>query len=144
MKHIKAYKLFESVENDINKFQEIFYEIEDIGFNVIIKYSKTNRISIIPDANKNEILNRQEISRFIQPPMEQIYVVITKNGPFNFSDIKETLLFAESYCVELGYKFEWILWYETHNSNTTYSGNINNVPDRVVRVAAFFSKIKEI
>jgi len=125
VKYLKTYKLFENQEN-INSdiFKELFTEIKDEGFNLKVKESSTIKI----DFSKSPIINSGEI-RIGDEQIKTIDVIIDKNirKGFLIDDIKENLLFVESYAKhELGLELNYI--YVSKTSNYTYYKSVEYLP----------------
>ena len=94
---MKYMKLFESKEDDgiIDAFKMCFQELEDKGFEVKIRQIL---VSWYADFSKDTIIKRHNKLSPDQPKIPYVRVDIYKNRKcFNILDVKEYLLFTESY-----------------------------------------------
>ena len=96
MKHIKAYKVFESTETKvfdqsvIDECKDILLELEDAGFKTNISSYFSSGVSIGKEHNKNWI---------------QFY--LSRKEEFDYSDIEDVVERLKSYLSEFGLKIEW-------------------------------------
>jgi len=111
MRYLKSYKLFEGVDvKDIESFKELFYNFKDDGFDISISENNTQRV----DFSEKDSLTSFEISDYKPGKTIVITTIDVKvNRPnfksFNIDEVKENLLFAQSYAKdELGLKIEYI------------------------------------
>jgi hypothetical protein len=142
MKHIKTYKLFESFnEDDFQWFKDLFQELKDEGFRLVIKESSTMRL----DFSKSDVIDihymeetpgkPQEIIKTIDVKIEKRVIAQDNTrffGPtlkeFNINEIKETLRFAESFAKdELGLEIEYI--YTMRIPRYLYYSSVDALPD---------------
>ena len=91
MKHIKTYQIFENIDTIINDFRDILLELSDDRFNIQVKkgnhhaYSKSIEITISKDGGDFDFWTERNIITFCE---------LT---PFNFGEVKESLLRLLSY-----------------------------------------------
>jgi len=111
MRYLKSYRLFEGVDvKDIESFKELFYNFKDDGFDISISENNTQRV----DFSEKDSLTSFEISDYKPGKTIVITTIDVKvNRPnfksFNIDEVKENLLFAQSYAKdELGLKIEYI------------------------------------
>ena len=112
MKYLKEYKLFENREgNNLNLFDDLFTDLKDDGFNLRVEEST----SVDIDFSKSGIINSAElIFSDRNKTIKTIDVSISyrresKKFRFLIDDIKENLLFVESYAKnELGLELAYI------------------------------------
>jgi hypothetical protein len=111
MKYLKSYKLFEEVDvKDIESFKELFYNFKDDGFDISITENNTQRV----DFSKKDSLTSFEIPDY--KPGKTIVITTTDvkvSRPnfksFDIDEVKENLLFAQSYAKdELDLRIEYI------------------------------------
>jgi len=111
MKHLKDYKLFEGVDvKDIESFKELFYNFKDDGFDISITENNTQRV----DFSEKDSLTSFEIPDY--KPGKTIVITTTDvkvSRPnfksFDIDEVKENLLFAQSYAKdELDLRIEYI------------------------------------
>lgn len=136
MKHLKTYKLFES--DNFDWFKELFINLEDDGFGVTIKESKSTEI----DFSKSKVVDSHDLLRRKPHPIyskvvNTIDVKVEKRviedgqltlRTFNIDEIKETLEFAESYAKEeLGLQIEYI--YIMRVPRYLYFSSIDDLPN---------------
>lgn len=120
MKHLKSYKLFESIDSILNDFQDILLELSDDNFNVSVKksvhhvYSKCIEITISIGGGDFDFWTERNIITFCE---------LT---PFNFGDVKESLLRLLSYAESEGwhdYNFDIVTSEKLHNCLDSKSFN---------------------
>jgi len=111
MRYLKSYKLFEGVDvKDIESFKELFYNFKDDGFDISISENNTQRV----DFSKKDSLTSFEIPDY--KPGKTIVITTTDvkvSRPnfksFDIDEVKENLLFAQSYAKdELDLRIEYI------------------------------------
>jgi len=111
MRYLKSYKLFEEVDvKDIESFKELFYNFKDDGFDISISENNTQRV----DFSKKDSLTSFEIPDY--KPGKTIVITTTDvkvSRPnfksFDIDEVKENLLFAQSYAKdELDLRIEYI------------------------------------
>lgn len=121
MKHLKTYKLFES--QDFTWFKDLFLELKHEGFNVSVQESNTAKIDfsesgvigsqeLFIQSRQREMLRRGEHIKTIDVRVDK-RVLDEAGHPtlkrFLIDEIKENLLFAESYAKdELGLEINYI------------------------------------
>lgn len=119
MKHLKSYKIFESIEEEISDIKDIFLDLEDNDFSI-------------------------HISKFSTGEGFSVSMVYPNNGPvldFKLSDVVDCVKRANEYMSSLGYVISY--------ANTTAKGgsmipdNINdwNLDLRVLYLAIFYNKL---
>jgi hypothetical protein len=115
MKHLKSYKLFES--KDYSQFYELFQELQDEGFRITVNESNTRKLdfskSDVIDIHYMEETGTPEIIKTTDVKIEKRIVDDTHVGPtlkeFNVDEIKENLIFVESFAKEqFGLEIEYI------------------------------------
>ena len=133
MRYLKSYKLFEGVDvKDIESFKELFYSFKDDGFDISISENNTQRV----DFSKKDSLTSFEIPDY--KPGKTIVVTtidVKVSRPnfksFNIDEVKENLLFAQSYAKnELGLKIEYI--YIVENRKYRYYKSIDVLPSNIM------------
>jgi len=111
MRYLKSYKLFEEVDvKDIESFKELFYNFKDDGFDISITENNTQRV----DFSEKDSLTSFEIPDY--KPGKTIVITTTDvkvSRPnfksFDIDEVKENLLFAQSYAKdELDLRIEYI------------------------------------
>lgn len=131
MKHLKTYKLFES--QDFSWFRDLFLELKHDGFNVSVKESNTQKMdfSRLDSFNSWDLQTKNYAIKTIDVKVEKR--IIDEAGQptlrsFNIDEIKETLLFAESYAKgELGLELEYI--FVIRIPSYTYYKSVNVLPE---------------
>ena len=116
MKHLKTYKLFES--QNFDWFRDLFQELKDEGFHVSVKESTTQKMdfSEFDNFSTHNLRTKDGTVRTIDVKVEKRVSAQDNTeffGPslkrFKIDEIKETLLFAESYAKdEIGLELEYI------------------------------------
>ena len=116
MKHLKTYKLFES--QNFDWFRDLFQELKDEGFQISVKESTTQKMdfSEFDNFSTHNLRTKDGTVRTIDVKVEKRVSAQDNTeffGPslkrFKIDEIKETLLFAESYAKdELGLELEYI------------------------------------
>ena len=112
MKHLKTYKLFES--QNFDWFRDLFQELKDEGFHVSVKESTTQNMdfSEFDCFSVHDMRTKDGTTKTIDIKVEKR--IIDEAGQltlkrFKIDEIKETLLFAESFAKgELGLELEYI------------------------------------
>lgn len=103
MKYLNLYESYIKSDHNISDLDElipeldvIFYELEDVGFDVFLSSTKTKNIDFSdgPISTTYNKLNDTDI-QCIE------LMIVMRDDAFNISDIKENLLFAESYMVDV-------------------------------------------
>lgn len=131
MKHLKTYKLFES--QDFSWFRDLFLELKHDGFNVSVKESNTQKMdfSRLDSFSSWDLQTKNYAIKTIDVKVEKR--IIDEAGQptlrsFNIDEIKETLLFAESYAKgELGLELEYI--FVIRIPSYTYYKSVNVLPE---------------
>jgi hypothetical protein len=135
MRYLKSYKLFEEVDvKDIESFKELFYNFKDDGFDISISENNTQRV----DFSKKDSLTSFEIPDY--KPGKTIEIITTDvkvSRPnfksFNIDEIKENLLFAQSYAKdELGLKIEYIYIVRNWMREYIYYKSIDVLPSNIM------------
>ena len=116
MKHLKTYKLFES--QNFDWFRDLFQELKDEGFHISVKESTTQKMdfSEFDNFSTHNLRTKDGTVRTIDVKVEKKVSAQDNTeffGPslkrFKIDEIKETLLFAESYAKdEIGLELEYI------------------------------------
>ncbi len=112
MKHLITYKLFESQNFDL--FRDLFQELKDEGFDISVKESTTQKLdfSELDSFSSHNLRTKDGTIKTIDVKVEKRFIDEAGQlnvGKFNIEEIKETLLFAESYAKdELGLELEYI------------------------------------
>lgn len=131
MRYLKSYKLFEGVDvKDIESFKELFYNFSDDGFEVETKTSSAQKL----DFSKKDSLTSFELPDYKPGKTIVISTIDVKvSGPnfkFNIDEVKENLLFAQSYAKnELGLKIGYI--YIVRNWKYIYYKSIDVLPSNI-------------
>lgn len=111
MRNIIPYKLFEANSSDIKRYlKDIFLELEDVGFNIYVKYE-------IPSSPYDEDGIYQVVIYKTENPWLSSP---NKSDRFRIEDVRETILSAKSYMEECGYRMIFIETYEVkwpHNGS---------------------------
>jgi hypothetical protein len=131
MKYLKAYKLFES--QDFSWFRDLFLELKHDGFNVSVKESTTQKLdfSRLDSFGSWDLQTKNYAIKTIDVKVEKR--ILDEAGQptlksFNIDEIKETLLFAESYAKgELGLELEYI--FVIRIPSYTYYKSVDVLPD---------------
>ncbi len=131
MKHLKTYKLFES--QNFDWFRDLFQELKDEGFHISVKESTTQKMdfSELDFFTSHNLRTKDGTIKTIDVKVEKR--IIDEAGQlnlkeFNIDEIKETLLFAESYAKgELGLELEYI--YTMRVPRYTYYKSADVLPD---------------
>ena len=132
MKYLKTYnKLFES--GDFSWFRDLFLELKHDGFNVSVKESTTQKLdfSRLDSFGSWDLQTKNQTIKTIDVKVDKR--IIDEEGhpnlrSFNIDEIKETLLFAESYAKgELGLELEYI--YVVRIPSYTYYKSVDVLPD---------------
>ena len=133
MRYLKSYKLFEGVDvKDIESFKELFYNFSDDGFEVETKTSSAQKL----DFSKKDSLTSFEIPDYKPGKTIVITTIDVKVSrpnfkSFNIDEVKEKLLFAQSYAKdELGLKIEYI--YIVRNWVYIYYKSIDVLPSNIM------------
>ena len=133
MRYLKSYKLFEGVDvKDIESFKELFYNFSDDGFEVETKTSSAQKL----DFSKKDSLTSFEIPDYKPGKTIVITTIDVKVSrpnfkSFNIDEVKEKLLFAQSYAKdELGLKIEYI--YIVRNWEYIYYKSIDVLPSNIM------------
>jgi hypothetical protein len=133
MRYLKSYKLFEEVDvKDIESFKELFYNFKDDGFDISITENNTQRV----DFSEKDSLTSFEIPDYKPGKTIVITTIDVKvclaagNAPnfksFDIDEVKENLLFAQSYAKdELGLKIEYIYIVTPNVKRARYVGDRN-------------------
>lgn len=133
MRYLKSYKLFEGADvKDVESFKELFYNFSDDGFGVKIEPNRWNQKL---DFSKKDSLTSFEIPdyHFGSDVNNSCDVVVNRPSfeEFNIDEIKENLLFAQSYAKdELGLKIEYI--YIASNRQYIYYKSIDVLPSNIM------------
>ena len=139
MRYLKSYKLFESVikDKDTQSFKELFYCFKDDGFDVDISHSRTQKLDFsTPFSGEKDSLSSFEVPDYKPGKtvvISTIDVRVRRPGEkeFNIDEIKENLLFVQSYVSEeLGLKIEYI--YVVENRKYRYYKSINVLPSNIM------------
>lgn len=131
MKHLKTYKLFES--QNFDWFRDLFQELKDEGFHISVKESTAQKMdfSELDSFNTWDLRTKDGVIKTIDVKVEKR--IIDEAGQltlkdFNIDEIKENLLFAESYAKgELGLELEYI--YTMRVPVYTYYKSVDVLPD---------------
>ena len=132
MKYLKTYnKLFES--GDFSWFRDLFLELKHDGFNVSVKESTTQKMdfSRLDSFVSWDLQTKNYNIKTIDVKVDKR--IIDEDGqstlrPFNIDEIKETLLFAESYAKgELGLELVYV--YVVKIPSYTYYKSVDVLPD---------------
>lgn len=132
MKYLKTYnKLFES--GDFSWFRDLFLELKHDGFNVSVKESTTQKMdfSRLDSFGSWDLQTKNYNIKTIDVKVDKR--IIDEDGqstlrPFNIDEIKETLLFAESYAKgELGLELVYV--YVVKIPSYTYYKSVDVLPD---------------
>jgi len=132
MKYLKSYKLFEGVDvKDIESFKELFYNFKDDGFDISISENNTQRV----DFSEKDSLTSFEIPDYKPGKTIVITTIDVKVNrhfkSFNIDEVKENLLFAQSYAKdELGLKIEYI--YIVKDNQYIYYKSIDVLPSNIM------------
>ena len=117
MKHIKTYKLFESIDTIINDFKDILLELSDENFSVRVKegdhhaYSKCVDIVISKDGGNFDFWTERNIGELT---------------PFTFGEVKEYLIRVLEYAMSErwhDYNFDIVTTEQLHNCLDSKSFN---------------------
>ena len=145
MKHLKTYKLFES--QNFDWFRDLFQELKDEGFHISVKESTTQKMdfSELDFFSVHNLRTKDGTSKTVDVKVEKR--IIDEAGQptlreFNIDEIKETLLFAESYAKgELGLELEYI--FTMRVPKYTYYKSVEVLPDnqKIDSVTFAFRKI---
>ncbi len=133
MRYLKSYKLFEGVDvKDVESFTELFYNFSDDGFIVKIEPNRWNQKL---DFSKKDSLTSFEIPdyHFGSDVNNSCDVVVNRPSfkEFNIDEVKENLLFAQSYAKnELGLKIGYI--YIVKNNQYIYYKSIDVLPSNIM------------
>ena len=141
MKHLKTYKLFES--QDFSWFRDLFQELKDEGFHISVKESTTQKMdfSELDSFSSHNLRTKDGTIKTIDVKVEKR--IIDEAGQlnlkeFNIDEIKETLLFAESYAKgELGLELEYI--YTMRVPRYTYYKSVDVLPENQMIDSVTFS-----
>lgn len=137
MRYLKSYKLFEGVKSYLNlgqerthSFKELFCNFKDDGFDISITENNTQKL----DFSKKDSLTSFELPDYKPGKTIVISTIDVKvSGPnfkFNIDEVKENLLFAQSYAKnELGLKIEYI--YIVRNWKYIYYKSIDVLPSNI-------------
>ncbi len=134
MKHLKTYKLFET--QNFDWFRDLFQELKDGGFHISVKESTTQKMdfSELDFFTSHNLRTKDGTIKTIDVKVEKR--IIDEAGQlnlkeFNIDEIKETLLFAESYAKgELGLELEYI--YTMRVPRYTYYKSVDVLPDNQI------------
>jgi hypothetical protein len=132
MKYLKSYKLFEGVDvKDIESFKELFYNFKDDGFDISISENNTQRV----DFSEKDSLTSFEIPDYKPGKTIVITTIDVKVNrhfkSFNIDEVKENLLFVQSYAKdELGLKIEYI--YIVKDNQYIYYKSIDVLPSNIM------------
>jgi hypothetical protein len=132
MRYLKSYKLFEGVDvKDIESFKELFYNFSDDGFEVETKTSSAQKL----DFSKKDSLKSFELpykpGKTIVISTIDVKVSRPNFKSFNIDEVKENLLFAQSYAKnELGLKIGYI--YIVINNQYIYYKSIDVLPSNIM------------
>jgi hypothetical protein len=139
MKYLKSYKLFEGVDvKDIESFKDLFYNFKDDGFDISITENNTQKV----DFSEKDSLTSFEIPGY--KPGKTIVITTTDvkvSRPnfksFNIDEVKENLLFAQSYAKdELGLRIEYIFivsgWEYLKSPSYIYYKSIDVLPSNIM------------
>ena len=140
MRYLKSYKLFEGVDvKDIESFKELFYNFKDDGFEVETKTSSAQKL----DFSKKDSLTSFELTDYkpgktivistiddkVSRPNADVHNFYIRQ--FEIDEVKENLLFAQSYAKnELGLKIEYI--YIVKNNQYIYYKSIDVLPSNIM------------
>jgi len=147
MRYLKSYKLFEGVDvKDIESFKELFYNFSDDGFEVETKTSSAQKLDF---SKKDSLTTLQAKQQGANPVLVRFEIPDYKPGKtivittidvkvsrpnfksFNIDEVKEKLLFAQSYAKdELGLKIEYI--YIVRNWEYIYYKSIDVLPSNIM------------
>jgi hypothetical protein len=132
MRYLKSYKLFEEVDvKDIESFKELFYNFKDDGFDISITENNTQRV----DFSEKDSLTSFEIPDYKPGKTIVITTIDVKVNrhfkSFNIDEVKENLLFVQSYAKdELGLKIEYI--YIVKDNQYIYYKSIDVLPSNIM------------
>jgi hypothetical protein len=132
MRYLKSYKLFEEVDvKDIESFKELFYNFKDDGFDISISENNTQRV----DFSEKDSLTSFEIPDYKPGKTIVITTIDVKVNrhfkSFNIDEVKENLLFVQSYAKdELGLKIEYI--YIVKDNQYIYYKSIDVLPSNIM------------
>jgi hypothetical protein len=133
MRYLKSYKLFEEVDvKDIESFKELFYNFKDDGFDISISENNTQRV----DFSEKDSLTSFELPDYKPGKTIVISTIDVKVSrpnfkSFNIDEVKENLLFAQSYAKnELGLKIEYI--YIVKDNQYIYYKSIDVLPSNIM------------
>ena len=133
MRYLKSYKLFEGVDvKDIESFKELFYNFKDDGFDISISENNTQRV----DFSEKDSLTSFEIPDYKPGKTIVITTIDVKvNRPnfksFDIDEVKENLLFAQSYAKdELDLRIEYI--YIVKDNQYIYYKSIDVLPSNIM------------
>ena len=132
MRYLKSYKLFEGVDvKDIESFKELFYNFKDDGFDISISENNTQRV----DFSEKDSLTSFEIPDYKPGKTIVITTIDVKVNrhfkSFNIDEVKENLLFVQSYAKdELGLKIEYI--YIVKDNQYIYYKSIDVLPSNIM------------
>lgn len=138
MRYLKSYKLFEGVDvKDIESFKELFYNFSDDGFEVETKTSSAQKLDFsTPFSGERDSLSSFEVPNYNPGKTAVISTIdVRVSRPnfksFNIDEVKENLLFAQSYAKnELGLKIEYI--YIASNRQYIYYKSIDVLPSNIM------------
>lgn len=142
MKYLKSYKLFEGVDvKDIESFKELFYNFKDDGFDISISENNTQRVDFsekdsltsfeIPDYKPGKTIVITTIDVKVNRPNTNTDVYNFYIRQFEIDEVKENLLFAQSYAKdELGLKVEYI--YIVKDNQYIYYKSIDVLPSNIM------------
>jgi hypothetical protein len=130
MKHLITYKLFES--QNFDWFRDLFQELKDGGFHISVKESTTQNLdfSELDYFSVHDMRTKDGTVKTIDVKVEKR--IIDEAGQltlkrFMIDEIKETLLFAESYAKdELGLELKYI--YVPKIPNYMYYKSVDYLP----------------
>ena len=126
MRYLNTYKLFESSVEDpkpiIEYLKDIFLEVEDDGFNVDVDtltslYNWSNVFTVTIYKSEFPIVR----------PYVQVRDFNDESDRFKIKDVLETILTAESYMKDLGYKLNLIKSNEVHLKYSSQDGYDSSV-----------------
>lgn len=132
MRYLKSYRLFEGVDvKDIESFKELFYNFKDDGFDISISENNTQRV----DFSEKDSLTSFEIPDYKPGKTIVITTIDVKVNrhfkSFNIDEVKENLLFVQSYAKdELGLKIEYI--YIVKDNQYIYYKSIDVLPSNIM------------
>ena len=143
MKYLKTYKIFES--QDFSWFTDLFQELQDEGFRITIKDSSSQKLDFsntdVIDSHYmvqewqlpwEQQIDSPEIIKTTDIKIEKRIIDDTHTGPtlkeFNIDEIKETLIFAESFAKEqFGLEIEYI--YTMRIPKYLYYKSVDSLPE---------------